>query len=166
MSNIGLERAVGAAGGRVLRTQVGDRYVVEEMRRGNYNFGGEQSGHLVFLDHMTTGDGVVAALNVLAIMLEEDRPLSQLATVMERSPQVLVNVKVAQKRPLQALPEVGALIERCEKELGDAGRILVRYSGTEPKVRVMVEGPDEARITALAQEIAAALQAACSAGAV
>ena len=162
MSNIGLERAVTAAGGRLLRTQVGDRYVVEEMRRGGYNFGGEQSGHLVFLDHATTGDGVVAALAVMAIMVEEGRPLSELARCMERAPQVLVNVKVAAKRPLDHLPDVTELIARVEKELGAAGRVLVRYSGTEAKARVMVEGPDENRIKAWAHDIAAALEKACA----
>jgi phosphoglucosamine mutase len=161
MSNIGLDRAVRGMGGKLVRTAVGDRYVVEEMRKNGYNFGGEQSGHLVFLDHMTTGDGVVAALNVLAIMVEEGKPLSELARCMERSPQVLVNVKVAQKRPLDQLPEVGALIGRVENELGDAGRVLVRYSGTEAKVRVMVEGPDEGRIKGYAEDIAAALARAC-----
>jgi phosphoglucosamine mutase len=162
MSNIGLERAIASAGGRLLRTQVGDRYVVEEMRRGAYNLGGEQSGHLIFLDHMTTGDGVVAALAVLAICLEEGKPLSELARCMERSPQVLVNVKVAEKRPLDALPGVSALILRLERELGADGRILVRYSGTEAKARVMVEGPDAALIADYAREIADALAAACT----
>src|SRR5262245_56297649 len=164
MSNIGLERALTAAGGQLLRTQVGDRYVVEEMRRGAYNFGGEQSGHLIFLDHMTTGDGVVAALAVLAICLEEGKPLSELAKCMERSPQVLVNVQVREKRPLSALPEVGALIAQIERELGSEGRILVRYSGTEAKARVMVEGPDHDRISGYARTIADALVAACSTG--
>ena len=162
MSNIGLERAMTAAGGRTIRTQVGDRYVVEEMRRGAYNFGGEQSGHLIFLDHMTTGDGVVAALAVLAICLEEGKPLSELARCMARSPQVLVNVQVREKRPLDGLPEVGALIAKLERELGSEGRILVRYSGTESKARVMVEGPDQARISGYAHTIADALVAACS----
>ncbi len=162
MSNLGLERALAAQGGKLIRTQVGDRYVVEEMRRGSYNFGGEQSGHLVFLDHVTTGDGVVAALAVLAIMLDEGRPLSELAHVMERSPQVLVNVKVARKKPLDGLPDVLGLIARIEKELGADGRVLVRYSGTEPKVRVMIEGPDEKRISTYANEIAAALETACA----
>ena len=164
MSNIGLERAVSAAGGRTVRTAVGDRYVVEEMRRSRYNFGGEQSGHLIFLDHATTGDGVVAALAVLAIMLEEQQPLSRLAAVMTRYPQVLVNIAVAEKRPLEALPSVTQLIARFEKELGDDGRVLVRYSGTEPKARVMVEGPDEGRIQVYAREIADALARACQAG--
>jgi phosphoglucosamine mutase len=144
-------------GGLAVRTQVGDRYVVEEMRRYDYNLGGEQSGHLVFLDHATTGDGVVAALAVLAIMLEEQLPLSRLAQVMVRYPQVLVNVKVSSKRPLEELPGVTALIESCERHLAGEGRVLVRYSGTEPKARVMVEGPDEARIRGFAEEIAGAL---------
>jgi phosphoglucosamine mutase len=162
MSNIGLERAIAGAGGKLVRTAVGDRYVVEEMRRQSYNFGGEQSGHLIFLDHATTGDGVVAALAVLAIMLEEQQPLSSLARCMTRYPQVLVNIKVGAKRPIDALPTVAELIARCEKELGNDGRVLVRYSGTEPKARVMVEGPDEARIQLYANEIASALAAACS----
>jgi phosphoglucosamine mutase len=162
MSNIGLERAIVDAGGRLVRTAVGDRYVVEEMRREAYNLGGEQSGHLIFLDHATTGDGVIAALAVLAIMLEEQQPLSKLARVMVRYPQVLVNVKVAAKRSLETLPGVTALIARCERDLGTDGRVLVRYSGTEPKARVMVEGPDQARIQGFADEIASALAAACA----
>jgi phosphoglucosamine mutase len=162
MSNIGLERAIQDAGGRLVRTNVGDRYVVEEMRRSGSNFGGEQSGHLIFLDHATTGDGVIAALAVLAVMLEEQTPLSRLAKVMTRYPQVLVNVKVAQKRPIDKLAPVTALIARVERELGSDGRVLVRYSGTEPKARVMVEGSDEGRIQGYAEEIAAALVAACA----
>ncbi len=159
MSNIGLERAMRAAGGKVVRTQVGDRYVVEEMRRGSFNFGGEQSGHLIFLDHVTTGDGVVAALAVLAVMVEEQKPLSSLTTCMERSPQVLVNVAVQEKRPLESLPEVSRLIAHYEQVLGADGRILVRYSGTEHKARVMIEGPDEGSIKLWAHEIAEALVA-------
>jgi phosphoglucosamine mutase len=162
MSNIGLDRAVVAAGGRLVRTQVGDRYVVEEMRKNGYNFGGEQSGHLIFLDHMTTGDGIIAALRVLAVMVREGRPLGDLAAVMTRSPQVLVNVPVARKRPLEELDEVGAMIAAIEAKLGADGRVLVRYSGTEAKVRVMIEGPDEAAIQADAEELAAALARACA----
>jgi phosphoglucosamine mutase len=162
MSNLGLERALKSVGGTLLRTQVGDRYVVEAMRQGDYNFGGEQSGHLIFLDHATTGDGVVAALAVLGIMLEEQRPLSELASCMKRTPQVLVNVKVAEKRPFDDLPSVVALIQKVEQALGEDGRVLVRYSGTEPKVRVMIEGPDEARIKTYADEIASAVVAACA----
>ncbi len=165
MSNLGLERAIRAFGGKVVRTQVGDRYVVEEMRRGGYNLGGEQSGHLVFRDHATTGDGIIAALKVLSVMVREGRPLSELAAVMTRSPQVLVNVKVDRKRPLDQLADVAALIRAAEADLGDDGRVLVRYSGTEAKARVMIEGPDEAAIKLQAEAIAQALVAACAAGA-
>jgi phosphoglucosamine mutase len=163
MSNIGLERAVRGAGGLVVRTQVGDRYVVEEMRRNGYNLGGEQSGHLVFLDHATTGDGVVAALRVLAIMAREGRPLSELATVMTRTPQVLVNTAVDRKIPLDQLPDVQKLIAEIERELGDDGRVLVRYSGTEAKARVMIEGIDESRIRLWAEDLAGALARSCRA---
>jgi phosphoglucosamine mutase len=164
MSNIGLERAIKAAGGQLVRTAVGDRYVVEEMRKNGYNFGGEQSGHLIFLDHMTTGDGIIAALRVLAIMAREQRKLSELAHVMVRSPQVLVNVRVAEKKPLEDLPVVLALIDKIAKDLGDQGRVLVRYSGTESKARVMVEGPDEATIRARAEEVAEELARQCGPG--
>ncbi len=163
MSNLGLERAVEAAGGTLIRTQVGDRYVVEEMRKGGYNLGGEQSGHLVFLDHMTTGDGIVAALRVLEVLVREQKPLSELAHVMERTPQVLVSVRVDQKRPLDELDAVRSKIAAIEAELGRDGRVLVRYSGTEAKARVMLEGPDEAILTAWASEIAEALVAGCRA---
>jgi phosphoglucosamine mutase len=161
MSNIGLERSIEALGGKLVRAQVGDRYVVEEMRAHGYNFGGEQSGHLVFLDYMTTGDGVLAALQVLAVMLESGKPLSELRRVMTRYPQVLVNLKVREKRPLDALVDVTRLITRVERSLGKGGRVLVRYSGTEPKARVMVEGPDEPTIQGYADEIARALEKAC-----
>ena len=142
---------------------MGDRYVVEEMRRGGYNFGGEQSGHLIFLDHVTTGDGIVAALRVLAVMAGEGRALSDLASCMVRTPQVLVNVAVGQRRPLEELPEVAGLIAAIERELGDDGRVLVRYSGTEAKARVMIEGPDESAIRARAEEVAAVLARSCQA---
>jgi phosphoglucosamine mutase len=161
MSNLGLERSLAQVGGRLKRVQVGDRYVVEEMRANGYNFGGEQSGHLVFLDHMTTGDGVLGALQVLAVMLESGRPLSELRRVMTRYPQVLVNLKVKEKKPLPELPTVNAVIAKVEKTLGAEGRVLVRYSGTEAKARVMVEGPDEHVIKAYADEIARALEQAC-----
>ncbi len=163
MSNIGLERALRNAGGQVVRTQVGDRYVVEEMRKNGYNLGGEQSGHLVFLDHATTGDGIVAALRVLAIMAKEQKPLSELAQVMTRMPQVLINTSVEKKVPLDQLPDVQKMIVDIEKQLGDDGRVLVRYSGTESKVRVMIEGTDQARIQVWAQEVADALAKSCRA---
>ena len=163
MSNIGLERALRTAGGQVVRTQVGDRYVVEEMRKHGYNLGGEQSGHLVFLDHATTGDGIVAALRVLAIMAREQRPLSELAQVMTRTPQVLINTAVDKKVPLDSLPDVQRMIADIEKKLGEDGRVLVRYSGTESKARVMIEGIDEAQIKGWAEDIAGALAKSCRA---
>ena len=163
MSNIGLERAMREAGGHLVRTQVGDRYVVEEMRRNGYNFGGEQSGHLVFLDHATTGDGIVAALRVLAIMAREGKPLSELAKVMTRTPQVLVNKAVDRKVPLEDMADVVRMIRDVERELGEDGRVLVRYSGTESKVRVMIEGLDEVRIKGWADDIAGALAKSCRA---
>jgi phosphoglucosamine mutase len=160
MSNIGLERSLREAGGRVVRTQVGDRYVVEEMRRAGYNFGGEQSGHLIFLDHVTTGDGVCAALNLLAVMLREGQPLSSLARCFAPVPQRLVNVAVQQKRPLEELREVQRAIAAVEQALGQEGRVFVRYSGTENKVRVLVEGPDEKAIVAHADLVADQLRRA------
>ena len=157
MSNLGLERAMQAQKGKVVRTNVGDRYVVEAMREGGYSFGGEQSGHLIFLDHATTGDGIVAALQVLAIMLEEGKPLSELASrAMSRVPQVLENATFVSRMPLDTMKVMRLTVDKIEKVLGDRGRILVRWSGTEPKLRVMVEGEDESAIAAYAQEILAA----------
>jgi phosphoglucosamine mutase len=154
MSNIGLERALAPVKGRVVRTAVGDRYVVEEMRRSGFNFGGEQSGHLIFLDHVTTGDGVAAALNVLAVMQREGRPLSELARCFEPVPQALVNVAVREKRALSELPSVGRAIAAVERALGADGRVLVRFSGTENKARILVEGTDAKRIRGQAEAIA------------
>jgi phosphoglucosamine mutase len=154
MSNMGLDRALQAAGGHLRRTQVGDRYVVEEMRKDSLSFGGEQSGHLVFLDHATTGDGVVAALQVLAIMLREERPLSELAKVMERVPQVLESVKLPARKPLDEMPELTRHIARAEETLGNGGRVLVRWSGTEPKLRLMLEGPDPDALKTMVTEMA------------
>ncbi len=154
MSNLGLERALRDKGGKLLRTAVGDRYVVEAMRAGGYTFGGEQSGHLVFLDHATTGDGIVAALQVLAILLEENKPLSELASeAMQRVPQVLENVTFASRMSIDAMSAMSRAIRGVEGALGDRGRVLVRWSGTEAKLRVMVEGEDHAIIAAHAAEI-------------
>jgi phosphoglucosamine mutase len=158
MSNLGLERALAAKGGKLWRTAVGDRYVVEAMRQGGFTLGGEQSGHIIFLDHATTGDGMVAALRVLAVMVTERRPLSELARVMTRYPQVLLNFTVAHKRPFEEMPAVQRLIAQVERDLGAEGRIVVRYSGTESKARVMIEGIDEAGIRAQAAEVAQMLQ--------
>jgi phosphoglucosamine mutase len=159
MSNLGLERALAEAGGRLLRASVGDRYVVEAMREGGFRFGGEQSGHLVFLDHATTGDGTLAALRVLAVMIEEGKPLSEIAdAAMVRYPQVLLNFAVLEKKPLADLPEVGRTISLVEDALGPEGRVVVRYSGTESKARVMIEGTSETEIRAHANEIARVIQ--------
>jgi phosphoglucosamine mutase len=157
MSNLGLERAIENDNGKLLRCNVGDRYVVETMRSRGLNFGGEQSGHLIFLDHATTGDGLVAAMQVLAILRREERPLSELAAqVMERVPQVLVNVSLPDRRPLDDLPNTQRAIALAEKQLGKHGRVLVRWSGTEPKLRVMIEGPHLDKIQTMADDIATA----------
>ena len=158
MSNLGLERALAAKGGKLLRTAVGDRYVVEEMRSKGLLLGGEQSGHIIFLDHATTGDGIVAGLRVLAVMVQEGRPLSELGHAMTRYPQVLLNFAVARKRPLDEMPAVTKAIARVEKDLGADGRVVVRYSGTESKARIMIEGTDEVRIRAHAEDIAVVLK--------
>ena len=154
MSNMGLDIAVKKAGGKVIKTVVGDRYVVEEMRKGGYTLGGEQSGHMIFLDHNTTGDGTLTALQVLAIMRRQDKSLAELAEVMIPLPQVLVNVKVAEKRDIMTIPEIAALVRNIEGQVRDKGRILIRYSGTEPLLRIMIEGEDKYQITGWAKEIA------------
>jgi phosphoglucosamine mutase len=157
MSNLGLERALEGAGAKLARTQVGDRYVVEEMRSGGYNLGGEQSGHLVFLDHASTGDGVLGALQVLALMLRSGKPLSELADrCMQRLPQVLENVTLAVRRPVDQMKKLSAISTKVTKALGKDGRLLVRWSGTETKLRIMLEGPREDRIRVWALELAAA----------
>jgi len=154
MSNMGLDIALRKAGGRVIKTDVGDRYVVEEMRRNGYCFGGEQSGHMIFLEHNTTGDGIISALQVLAIMQKSGKSLSELASVMRPLPQILVNVRVRQRLPLEQLPDVQRLIEDVEGRLSDSGRVLIRYSGTEPLMRIMLEGQDQDEITGMANQIA------------
>jgi phosphoglucosamine mutase len=136
---------------------VGDRYVVEEMRRGGYNLGGEQSGHLLFLDHASTGDGIIGALQVMALMLRTGKPLSELARgSMERVPQVLENITLPVRRPLEQMSELHRNGEAIRAELASEGRLLVRWSGTEPKLRIMLEGPDEAKLRLWAQELTAA----------
>jgi len=154
MSNMGLDIALRKAGGRVVKTDVGDRYVVEEMRRGGYSFGGEQSGHMIFLEHNSTGDGIISALQILAILQKSGQSLSGLASVMQSLPQVLVNVRVRERRAIDQLPDVQSLVEDVERRLGDGGRILIRYSGTEPLMRIMLEGQDQNEITGMANQIA------------
>lgn len=154
MSNLGLERALERLGARLLRTPVGDRYVVEAMRKGGYNLGGEQSGHLIFLDHASTGDGIIGALQVLALMLRTGKPLSELARgAMERVPQVLENVTLPARRPLEQMAELQRASKDVQAKLGREGRVLVRWSGTEPKLRIMIEGPDEACIRDWAKQL-------------
>jgi phosphoglucosamine mutase len=158
MSNLGLEKSLESLGLHLLRTQVGDRYVVEAMRKGGYNLGGEQSGHILFLDHNTSGDGLMTALQTLAVMRRTERPLSELISGFERFPQALVNVVVKQKRPLEDLPDMMTALRRVESELAGRGRVLIRYSGTEAKARVMVEGDDDARVQQYAAELAERLE--------
>jgi len=158
MSNLGLETAIRQHGGCLLRTPVGDRYVVEQMRQGGFNLGGEQSGHLVFLDHSTTGDGILSALQVLSVMLQEQRPLSELKKAMEHYPQTLVNIPVKNSKSIDEIPELTALRMDIERRLGNEGRVLIRPSGTEPVIRVMVEGIDQGLIESTAQEMAFQIQ--------
>ncbi len=154
MSNLGLERSLARNSAKLVRTQVGDRYVVEAMRAGGYNLGGEQSGHLVFLDHASTGDGMLAALQVLALMLRTGLPISELADrAMQRVPQVLESVTLAARRPLDQMRRLSALTAKVTSALGDEGRVIVRWSGTEPKLRVMLEGPREDRIRGWALDL-------------
>jgi phosphoglucosamine mutase len=154
MSNLGLDVALEEWGIRVVRTQVGDRYVVEEMARNDYNLGGEQSGHLIFLDYNTTGDGVLSALQVLAVMKREEKTLSELAGILKPFPQVLLNVPVRKKKDPHQVSEVASLIQKIQTNLGQRGRVLVRPSGTENLIRVMVEGEKAPEISAYAEEIA------------
>ncbi|MFA4972025.1 MAG: phosphoglucosamine mutase [bacterium] len=154
MSNLALDRVMREKGVEVVRTKVGDRYVIDEMRRGGYNLGGEQSGHLIFLDHNTTGDGIMGALNVLAIMLRQGRPLSELAKIFDPYPQVRVDVEVLKKIEFMNIPAIATALESYRSELGRDGRLLLRYSGTENIARVMVEGCDRGRIRNMADDLA------------
>jgi len=157
MSNLGFELALRPLGVKVLRTEVGDRYVVERMVEGGYNLGGEQSGHIIFLDHNTTGDGAITCLQVLALMVEKGKRLSELKRIMTRLPQVLINVKVRERKPFEQMPKVSRVITEVENSLNGRGRTLVRYSGTEMLARVMLEGEDDSKIRAMAQTIADAI---------
>jgi phosphoglucosamine mutase len=158
MSNMGLELVLKEAGVSLVRAAVGDRYVVEEMLKGGYNLGGEQSGHLVFLDHNTTGDGMITALQILAVMQKREKPLAELAAVMRTFPQTLRSVKVKAKKDFSRIDSIQHLIETFQAELSERGRVLVRYSGTEPVLRIMIEGEDEKRITAMADAVVEAVE--------
>jgi phosphoglucosamine mutase len=154
MSNIGLGIALGELGIEQRITTVGDRYVLAEMRAKGISLGGEDSGHIIFLEHHTTGDGIITALQVLAAMKKEQKPLSELAQVMRVFPQMLINVEVKTKPELSTIPEIGEAVSDVERQLGDKGRVLVRYSGTQPMCRVMVEGPTEEMTDAYCRGIA------------
>ncbi len=159
MSNIGLELAVKKAGGNVVTAPVGDRYIVEVMKREGYNLGGEQSGHIIFLDHNTTGDAIIAALKILEIMKKTGKRLSELKKQMLQYPQVLENVFVREKQDFKQYPKIIDAIKKVEAALAGNGRVLVRYSGTEPLARVMVEGEDYQKINEYVQEIAKTIRA-------
>jgi phosphoglucosamine mutase len=159
MSNIGLEIFLRNRKIKLARTQVGDRYVVEAMRAGGCNFGGEQSGHLIFLDHATTGDGVLAALQLLAVMVESGRGVDELGRKMVPFPQLLLNLRLKQRVPLEGMRGFQKAKAECEKKLGKRGRIVVRYSGTEPLLRIMVEGEDRGEIERIANALAEKVRA-------
>jgi phosphoglucosamine mutase len=159
MSNLGLELAMQKAGLEVVRAPVGDRYVVEKMVAGDYNLGGEQSGHILCLDHNTTGDGAITCLQMLALMVEKRKRLSQLKGVMTILPQVLLNIDVKERKDFSQMAKVARKIAEVEKALAGRGRVLVRYSGTELLARVMLEGEHEQKIRAMAQEIANEIRA-------
>jgi phosphoglucosamine mutase len=154
MSNIGLEIALRDAGIALRRTQVGDKYVMEELLRDGFSLGGEQSGHVIFTDYLFTGDGLATALAVLGVVAKTSRRLSTLAAEMVAYPQVLVNVRVRERKDLTTLPPVASVMKDVEAKLSGHGRLLVRYSGTEPLVRIMLEGRDREEIAGWANEIA------------
>jgi phosphoglucosamine mutase len=158
MSNFGLDEALAALGGKVVRAKVGDRYVIEEMVERNLNLGGEQSGHMIFRDFTTTGDGIISALQILRIMKTTGKPLSELKRCLAKYPQAQRNLRVKEKRPLEELPAVMRLVEDAEKELSGQGRVLLRYSGTEPKIRLLIEGRELEQIDRQANRIAEAIQ--------
>src|SRR5450755_604670 len=159
MSNAGLETAIKSAGGKMIRTAVGDKNVIDEMLKHGFNFGGEQSGHLIFRDFSTTGDGLVAALQILRILKTKGTPLSKLAKCWTRFPQLVTNVKVREKKPFEQLDGVNKLVADAEKELAaQGGRLLLRYSGTEPKARLLVEGRDAKTLDAWSKKICGAIE--------
>ena len=162
MSNFGLDKVMKKIGVKVIRTDVGDKYVVDEMRKNGYVIGGEQSGHIIFMDYSTTGDGCIAALNVLAVMRRTGKKLSELNEEMEDVPQVLVNTRVHRREDLAQIPGYTELYKSIVKQLDGEGRIFVRFSGTEPLIRVLVEGPDRSKIGRFAEEIATFLEKALS----
>jgi len=158
-SNLGVDAVLAAAGGRVVRSSVGDRYVIERMRAEGATLGGESSGHIICSDISPTGDGLVAALKVIEVMLASGRPLSELRRTLKKFPQLTATVTVRDKKPLESLPKLTAAIRAVESELGSQGRVLVRWSGTEPKLRLLVEGESEAQVQAHLERLLAAARA-------
>jgi phosphoglucosamine mutase len=158
MSNFGLDETLASHGGKVVRAKVGDRYVIEEMVERNLNLGGEQSGHMIFRDFTTTGDGIISALQILRIMKATGKPLSELKQCLKKYPQAQRNLKVKEKRPLEEMPAIMKLVDDAEKELSGKGRVLLRYSGTEPKIRLLIEGREMEQIDRQANRIAEAIQ--------
>jgi phosphoglucosamine mutase len=154
MSNFGLELSMSKAGVKLIRTPVGDRYLLERMLAEGYNFGGEQSGHFIFLDHNTTGDGLISALQILSLVKRTKKPLSELAKAMTAVPQVLVNVHVTKKPRLESIPDINYAIQESERRLNGCGRVLIRYSGTEPLLRIMVEGEQPTMVKEVAEDLA------------
>lgn len=158
MSNFGLEKKMKEHGIHVSKVGVGDKYVVDEMRKKGFNLGGEQSGHIIFGDHTTTGDGCIAALSVLAVMKEEKKKMSELNQIIEDVPQVLINCRVKSRKDVNSIAGYKELIQKIETELQGSGRIFIRFSGTEPVIRILVEGPDKMKINQYAESIARLLE--------
>ncbi len=158
MSNFGLELSMAKAGIRLVRTPVGDRYLLERMLAEGYNFGGEQSGHFIFLDHNTTGDGLISALQLLSLLKRTKKPLSELATAMTAVPQVLVNIQVKQKPVLETIPDIDRALQESNRRLNGSGRVVIRYSGTEPLLRIMVEGEQSTVVKEIAEDLASVIR--------
>jgi phosphoglucosamine mutase len=157
MANLGLEQALRQIGFELYRTPVGDKYVVEGMQQTGARLGGEQSGHIVFLNHHTTGDGLLTAVQLLNVMAARQLPLETLAQILHKFPQILLNIKIRERRDPLDLPQVRQVVEEVENSLGHEGRVVVRLSGTEPVARVMIEGPEESLIESLACRIGQAI---------
>ena len=158
MSNLGFDKAIETMGGELTKAKIGDRYVIEEMLRTGAYLGGEQSGHIIFLNHHTTGDGVITALQLLNIIYRIKKSLSQLSKCLKKYPQILINIPINERKDPNEIPETNRVISEVEKELGDSGRVLVRLSGTEQLIRVMLEGKDKKKIDKMGQEIARAIK--------
>jgi len=157
MSNLGLHEAMRKNGIKVEITDVGDRYVIDAMRKKGFSLGGEKSGHLIFHNHATTGDGIISALQVMRIMKDEGKTLAQLANCMTEYPQKLVSMKVKEKKPINEVTVLAAAIKDCQEDLNDTGRVIVRYSGTEPKIRLLVEAKDGALVDSWIEKLTVAV---------